>query len=127
VMSCAVVDNDKQIIGIITIDDILDVVIEEHNYEILSSAGLSEGEDLFAPTVGTASRRLPWLIINLLTAIAASAVIALFEDTIEKLVALAVLMPIVASIGGNAGSQVLTVTIRGLAMKQITPQNALIL
>lgn len=127
VMSCAVVNGNKQIIGIITIDDVLDVVIEEHNYEILSSAGLSEGEDLFAPAVRTASRRLPWLMVNLVTAVAAASVIALFQESIQKLVALAVLMPIVASLGGNSGSQTLTVAIRGLAMKQITPQNALIL
>ncbi len=122
--SCAVVNEDKIMLGRITIDDVLDAVLADNDKYLMRSAGLDEGEDLFAPVVQTTRQRFPWLMVNLFTAISASFVIAMFTDEIEKVVALAVLMPIVASMGGNAGSQTLTVTVRGLAMKQITMQNA---
>ena len=123
--SCAVVDEEHRLLGVIAVDDILDVIMEEHEEDIMRAAGLTEGADLFAPMIDTTRRRLPWLLVNLFTAILASLVIAQFEAEIDKLVALAVLMPIVASMGGNAGTQTLTVVVRGLGLKQITMQNAL--
>jgi magnesium transporter len=125
--NCAVVNRRGQLLGRVTIDDVLDVVLEQHEREMKRAAGLNEKDDLFAPIWSTTSKRLPWLIINLGTAILASLVIALFQDQIQRLVALAVLMPIVASMGGNAGTQTLTVTVRGLATGQITMKNALLL
>lgn len=122
--SCPVVDEQNRLLGRITVDDILDVVIEQSEKEILQTAGISEDEDLLSTASETARSRLPWLIVNLFTAVLASIVVALFADQIERLVALAVLMPIVASMGGNAGTQTLTVTIRGLATNTITAQNA---
>lgn len=122
--SCAVVDFKGRMLGCITVDDILDVVIEESQGEMLRSSGVREEEDLFAPVTVVTRNRLPWLLINLATAILASIVISMFDDSIEQLVALAVLMPIVASMGGNAAGQVIAVTIRALAMKQITTRNA---
>jgi len=124
IFSCAVVQADGTLLGVITIDDILHVLAEEHEEDVMRAAGLEEGLDLFAPVASTTRSRFPWLFINLLTAILASTVIALFEDQIQQLVALAVLMPIVASMGGNAGIQALTVTVRGLSLKQLTFQNA---
>jgi magnesium transporter len=121
--NCPVVDKNNRLLGIITIDDVLDVMMELHEKEIMQAAGLEEGEDLFAPFFRTSQKRLPWLVINLFTAMLASSVVALFEASIEQIVALAILMPIVASIGGNAGNQSMTVTVRGLAMRQITSQN----
>ncbi|MCP5405759.1 MAG: magnesium transporter [Pseudomonadaceae bacterium] len=120
----AVVNKRGQLLGRITIDDILDVVLEDTARQQARAVGLNEAEDLFAPVLTTARQRLPWLGINLLTAVAASAVIALFEDSIAKLTTLAVLMPIVASMGGNATTQTQTVIIRALALGQITRQNA---
>lgn len=122
--SCPVVDEENRLLGRITVDDILDVVLEQSEKEILQSAGVSGGEDLLSTATQTARSRLPWLVVNLFTAVLASAVVAQFADQIERLVALAVLMPIVASMGGNAGTQTLTVTIRGLATNTITAQNA---
>ena len=122
--NCAVVDRNQRLLGQITFDDVLDVILEEHEYQIMKAAGLSEGSDLFAPVLQTTKERLPWLIINLATAILAAMVVAVFEDTVSRFVALAVMMPIVAGMGGNAGTQAMTVTVRGLAMNQITPQNA---
>lgn len=122
--SCAVISEGNKLIGMITVDDILDVIIEEQEYELMRSAGLEEGQDLFAPVIHTSKKRFTWLFINLLTAILASMVIANFEAQINQLVALAVLMPIVASMGGNAGTQSMTVAVRGLSTKQLTFKNA---
>jgi magnesium transporter len=121
--NCAVVDEKNRLLGRIAIDDVLDVILEERAREAYRAAGLDETEDLFAPLHETARHRLPWLILNLFTAILASVVIALFDDAIAQLVALAVLMPIVASMGGNAATQTLTVTVRALATKQINAKN----
>ena len=123
VFSCAVVDENNSLLGVVTIDDVLDVVIENQEADALRAAGVDEGSDLFAPLLTTSYQRFPWLFINLLTAILASVVIAQFDGKISEIVALAVLMPIVASMGGNAGTQTMTVTIRGLATKHITPHN----
>lgn len=117
-----VVDETNKLLGRITIDDVVDVIREDADHSLMSMAGLDEDEDTFAPPVmKTTRRRAVWLGINLITAFTASAVIGLFEDTIAKVVALAVLMPIVASMGGIAGSQTLTLVIRGgMAVGQIS-------
>lgn len=120
----AVVNKRGQLLGRITIDDVLDTVMDEAAYRQGAAAGVDSDEDLFAPALTTARTRLPWLIINLFTAIAAAAVISLFENSIAKLTTLAVLMPIIASSGGNATTQTQTVIIRGLATGHITRQNA---
>lgn len=123
--SCAVTNKRGQLLGRITIDDVFDAVLARQERQALRAAGVDETEDLFAPTWQTTNKRFPWLLVNLFTAILASMVIALFEDAIQQVVALAILMPIVASMGGNAGTQTLTVTVRGLATNQITVKNAL--
>lgn len=122
-ISAPVVDQDGQIVGRITIDDVVDVIIDEANHSLFGLSGMGEEEDTFSPLIKTAPRRAIWLGINLITAIIASSVIHLFQDTIDKVVALAVLMPIVASMGGVAGSQTLTVVIRGIALGQIGGSN----
>jgi magnesium transporter len=123
-ISAPVVDDAGHLLGRITIDDVVDVIREEGEHQLMGSAGLSENEDMFAPVVASSRRRAVWLGINLVTAFIASWVIGLFETTIEKVVALAVLMPIVASMGGIAGSQTLTLVIRGLALGQLSGKNA---
>ena len=114
-VSVAVADEDGKLIGRVTSDDMMDVVQGEADRQILGAAGLDEHEDLFAPVLPSAHRRAFWLGINLATAFLAAWVIGLFEAILDKVVALAVLMPIVASMGGIAGSQTLTLIIRGLA------------
>ena len=123
-ISAPVVDSDGKLLGRITIDDVVDVIMEEADHSLTSLAGLAE-EDTFATVWHSAPRRAVWLGINLGTALLASSVINLFQDTIEKVVALAVLMPIVASMGGIAGTQSLTILIRAMAMGQITHRNQL--
>jgi magnesium transporter len=123
-VSAAVVDDENRLLGRITIDDVVDVIREEADHSLMSMAGLDEEDDIFAPVVLSARRRAVWLGINLATAFLASWVIGLFESTLEKVVALAVLMPIVASMGGIAGSQTLTIMIRGLALGQVGSSNA---
>ena len=120
----APVINDKSILlGRITIDDVVDVIREDADHSLMSMAGLDEEEDTFAPVKQTSKRRAVWLGINLITAFIASTVIGLFKGTIEQVVALAVLMPIVASMGGVAGSQTLTLVIRAMAVGQISRSN----
>lgn len=123
-VSAPVIDENGILLGRITIDDVVDVIREESDHSLMSMAGLDEDEDTFAPVFKTAPRRAIWLGVNLLTAFLASAVINIFEGTIEKVVALAVLMPIVASMGGVAGTQTLTVVIRGMALGQISRNNS---
>lgn len=126
-LSAPVVDDQNRLIGRITVDDVVDVIRREAEHRLMSMAGLSEEEDLFA-TVAVASRsRAVWLGINLVTAFIASWVVGLFEATIVEVVALAVLMPVVASMGGIGGSQVLTLMIRGLALGQIGKTNVRVL
>ena len=122
-ISAPVVDEQNRLLGRITIDDVVDVIREEADHSLTSLGGIGEDEDTFATVIQTAPRRAVWLGINLITAFIASSVINLFQDTIEKVVALAVLMPIVASMGGVAGTQTLTVLIRGLAMGQLNTRN----
>ena len=123
-VSAAVVSKDGRLLGRITIDDVVDVIRQEAEHSVLSMAGLGDEEDVFAGVLISARRRLFWLGINLLTAILAGLVVRRFEDTIAKVAALAVLMPIVASMGGIAGTQTVTLIIRGLALGQIQWSNA---
>ena len=124
-ISAAVVDDDGRLLGRITIDDVVDVIIEDAEEAVLGPAGLDVNEDTFAPVRRAVRRRAIWLGINLLTAFAAAAVISAFEETIIKVVALAVLMPVVASMGGIAGTQTLTLVIRGQALGQLNRRNML--
>ncbi|GAB5415849.1 MAG: magnesium transporter [Congregibacter sp.] len=123
-VSAPVVDEGGFVVGRITIDDVVDVIRDDADHSLMSMAGLDEDVDAFAPALKTARRRAVWLGANLLTAVIASSVINVFQGTIEKVVALAVLMPIVASMGGIAGTQTLTVLVRALAMGQINRSNA---
>jgi len=122
-VTAPVVDDDQRLIGVITADDVFEVIAEEASEDILRLGGV--GDEAVTDTVlETARGRASWLFLNLLTAIAASLVIGLFDASIEKMVALAVLMPIVASMGGNAGTQTLTITVRALATQELLPVNA---
>lgn len=123
-VSAPVVDATGRLLGVVTVDDVVDVIQEEAEDDILKLGGVQEA-DVYATPLRASLNRLPWLGINLVTAILASVVIAMFEGAIAQLVALAVLMPIVASMGGNAGTQTLTVAVRSLAMKELTSSNAL--
>ncbi len=123
-INAPVVDEDERLLGRITVDDVVDVIREEADHSVMAPAGLSEEVDIFAPVIRSARDRAVWLGVNLITAVIASWVIGLFEDTIRKVIALAVLMPIVASMGGNAGTQTVTLVVRGLAVGTITDANA---
>ncbi|OCX62302.1 magnesium transporter [Thioclava sp. SK-1] len=122
-ISVPVVDENGRLVGVITIDDAMSVLDEEHEEDILRLAGVGDDSSITDTVWETVQQRLPWLFVNLLTAIMASMVISVFEGTIQQLVALAVLMPIVASMGGNAGTQTLTVAVRALATKSVTESN----
>jgi magnesium transporter len=123
-VSAPVVDEAGRLVGVITVDDVVDVIHEEHEEDIMRLGGVRE-DDLYEAVGDTTRARFSWLLLNLGTAILASVIIGFFEGTIEQIVALAVLMPIVASMGGNAGTQTLTVTVRALAMKDLTATNAM--
>lgn len=120
--SAPVVDEDGRLIGVITIDDIIDVIDEEAQEDILKLGGVGES-DLYSDIISSTTSRFKWLALNLVTAVLASYVISFFEGTIHDIVALAVLMPIVASMGGNAGTQTMTVAVRALATKQLSSSN----
>lgn len=122
-ISAPVVDQEGRLIGRITIDDVVDVIIEDADEAVLARAGLDLEDDTFAPIMKSVRSRALWLGVNLLTTFVAAAVINLFEETIAKVVALAVLMPIVASMGGIAGTQTLTLVIRGIAVGQLGRAN----
>ncbi|HZX78481.1 magnesium transporter [Lysobacter sp.] len=122
-LSAPVVDENNILLGRITIDDVVDIIRNQAEHQALSAAGLDEDEDLFSPVWRAMRRRLIWLSINLGTAFLAASVVGEFADTIDKLVALAVLMPIVAGMGGNAGTQVLALMVRGLALGQVGASN----
>jgi magnesium transporter len=119
-VSIAVTDDENRIIGRITVDDVLDVVQEEASEDIYRMGGLSEDEKLTTPVIESLRKRIVWLVVNLATAVLAASVVSLFEDTIEKVVVLATLMPIVAGMGGNAGTQSITVVVRNLATGELT-------
>jgi len=122
-ISAPVVGDDNKLLGRITIDDVVDVIREDADHSLMSMAGLDEDEDTFAPVMKTTRRRAVWLGINVVTAFTSASVIGMFEETIQQVVALAVLMPIVASMGGIAGSQTLTLMIRGMAVGQVSNDN----
>ena len=126
-VSAPVVDDNNILLGRITIDDVVDIIREQAEHQALGAAGLDEDEDLFSPVKRAVRGRVVWLGINLCTAFLAATVIGQYELTLQKIVALAVLMPIVAGIGGNAAVQVLTLMVRGLALGQVGPSNAKIL
>ena len=119
-----VIDEENKFLGFISVDDVVDVLMEETDRSRLSSAGLATDYDMFAPLIKTSSKRSVWLAVNLATAFLAAWVIGLFETTIENMVALAVLMPVVASMGGIAGTQTLTIVIRGLSIGQVGSANS---
>ena len=122
-ISAPVVDDSNRLVGMITVDDVVDVIDEEAEEDLMKLSGVRE-TDFYQDMIATTRRRFNWLGVNLLTAIAASIVIAIFASTIEQIVALAVLMPIVASMGGNAGTQTLTVAVRAIAMRDFGAGNA---
>jgi len=123
-VSAPVINNQKKIIGSITVDDVVEVIEEEREEDILKLGGVDH-TDLYESIINTTKSRISWLIVNLMTAVVASIVIGLFEAAIEKVVALAILMPIVASMGANAGTQTLTVAVRAIAVKELTTSNTL--
>jgi magnesium transporter len=123
-VSAPVVDQKNRLAGRVTVDAVVDFIRDESEAELLGKAGLREEEDIFASVWKSAKNRWLWLAVNLCTAFFASRVIGVFEGTIEKLVALATLMPIVAGIAGNSGNQTTTLIIRALALGQVTPENA---
>lgn len=123
-VSAPVVDGGGRLIGAVTIDDVVDVIHEEAEEDLMRLGGVAE-TDIYEAALDTGKARFSWLLVNLLTAVAASVVIGLFQTTIERLVILAVLMPIAASMGGNAGTQSLTVAVRAIAMRDLTSANAL--
>jgi magnesium transporter len=123
-LSAPVVDDDFHVLGRITVDDVVDVIRDEAEHSLMSAAGLDEEDDMFAPVVKSAARRALWLGVNLGTAFLAAAVVGRFETALDKIVLLAVLMPIVPSMGGVAGTQTLTIITRAIALGQINNDNA---
>ena len=123
-VSAPVVGTEGRLMGRVTVADVVDFIREDADAEILSHAGLREGEDIFAPVLDSVKNRWAWLAVNLVTAFVASRVIGVFEGSIEKLVALAALMPIVAGIGGNSGNQTITMIVRAMAMGQLGGDSA---
>lgn len=123
-VSAPVVDGDSRLVGRVTVAAVLDYVREEAEAERLSQGGLREGEDIYAPVLDSVRNRWAWLAINLVTAFISSRVIGAFEGSIEKLVALAALMPIVAGIGGNSGNQTITMIVRAIALGHVQPDKA---
>lgn len=122
-LSAAVVDENDRLVGVLTIDDVVDVIQEEAEEDLLRMGGVGD-EELSDTVVATSRSRVPWLLVNLVTAFISASVIAMFAETIEQMVALAALMPIVASLGGNAGTQTMTVTVRALATRDLDIYNA---
>jgi magnesium transporter len=123
-LSAPVVDDDYRVVGRITVDDVVDVIRDEAEHSLMSAAGLDEEDDMFAPVLKSARRRALWLGVNLFTAFLAAAVVDLFQTTIDKIVLLAVLMPVVPSMGGVAGTQSLVIITRAIALGQIDSTNA---
>lgn len=123
-LSAPVVDADNRVVGRVTVDDVVDVIRDEAEHSLMGAAGLDEEDDMFAPVVKSAQRRALWLGVNLATAFLAASVVDLFQTTLDKIVLLAVLMPVVPSMGGVAGSQSLTIITRALALGQIDKTNA---
>jgi magnesium transporter len=123
-LAIPVVDEENKLVGVITVDDVIDVIKEEATEDIMHLAGVSGDERAFTPAAESLRKRLPWLGVNLVTAFLAATVVALFEGTIAQITALAVFMPIVAGMGGNAATQTLTVIVRGIALGELTWSNS---
>ena len=123
-LAVPVVDEENKLVGVVTVDDVIDVIKDEATEDLLRLAGVSGDERIATPAFEALSKRLPWLGVNLATAFLAASVVALFEGTIERITALAVFMPIVAGMGGNAATQTLTVIVRGLALGELSWSNA---
>ena len=123
-LAIPVVDEENKLVGVITVDDVIDVIKDEATEDIMHLAGVSGDERAFTPALESLRKRLPWLGINLVTAFLAASVVALFEGTISEITALAVFMPIVAGMGGNAATQTLTVVVRGIALGELTWSNS---
>ncbi len=123
-LSAPVVDDGNRLVGRITVDDIVDVIRDEAEHSLMGAAGLDEEDDMFAPVVKSARRRALWLGVNLITAFVAASVVDMFQTTVDKIVLLAVLMPVVPSMGGVAGNQSLTIITRAIALGQIDRTNA---
>jgi magnesium transporter len=121
----AVTDAAERLVGVIMVDDIVDVIEEEADEDLKALGGVKSDEELSDTVLDTARSRFPWLLANTVTALCAATVIRAFEGSVEKMVALAVLMPIVASMGGNAGTQTMTVTVRALATRETQPRQRL--
>lgn len=124
-LTMPVVNEYMQILGIVTSDDVMEILSDEHTEDLYRLAGIKEDEKVTGSLKSAVSSRLPWLFVNLLTAILAAATVSLFEGTIQKVVALATFMPIVAGMGGNAGTQTLTIIIRSIALGEVTAKNSL--
>lgn len=122
-MAIPVVDHNGEILGIITVDDVMEIMKEEYTEDMFRLAGLDEEEKVAGTVIGAIKSRLPWLLVNLVTATLAAKTVSLFENTIAQIVALATFMPMVAGMGGNAGSQTLTLIIRGIAIGEINYEN----
>ena len=122
-MAIPVVDHNGKILGIITVDDVMEIMKEEYTEDMFRLAGLDEEEKVAGTVIGAIKSRLPWLLVNLVTATLAAKTVSLFENTIAQIVALATFMPMVAGMGGNAGSQTLTLIIRGIAIGEISYEN----
>jgi len=120
-----VVDEDHRLLGVVTVDNIVDLIQAKATEDLFKMAGLGSDDRVFCPPSRSIRKRLPWLFINLLTAFLAASVVGLFQNTIQAAVILAVFMPIVAGMGGNAATQTLTVVIRGLAIGEVTSRDAL--
>ena len=123
-LAIPVVDEENKLVGVITVDDVIDVIKDEATEDIYRLAGVAGDERAFTPAGESLRKRLPWLGVNLVTAFLAASVVALFEGTIERITALAVFMPIVAGMGGNAATQTLTVIVRGIALGELTWSNS---
>lgn len=123
-LSLPVVDEDQRLLGRITIDDVVDVIREETSEDLFRIAGLGQDDSVFNKTAESVKKRLPWLYLNLVTALVSVLVIGFFEETIKIMVVLAIFMPLVAGLGGNAGSQTLTLIVRGMALGEVTFLNA---
>jgi magnesium transporter len=122
-LAIPVVDEENKLVGVITVDDVIDVIKDEATEDIYRLAGVASDERVFTPPADSLRKRLPWLVVNLATAFMAASVVKIFEGTISQLTALAVLMPIVAGMGGNAATQTLTVIVRGIALGELTWAN----
>jgi magnesium transporter len=122
-LAIPVVDEENKLVGVITVDDVIDVIKDEATEDVYRLAGVTGDDRVFTPAKESLRKRLPWLLVNLATAFLAASVVGLFKNTIDKVVALAIYMPVVAGMGGNAATQTLTVIVRGIALGELTWSN----